>query len=432
MASTSSVPTVDGEAGAKHELVYGAVLDLLTRLPAGAALPSERELSTAHGVSRPTVRRALMLLEREGRIRNEHGRRRVTMASKIDLPLLLTSLSDDMRARGITPGTKLIDVSRLNPRRDEAAHRALGTDRELLRVERLRLADGEPVALEVLYVTADRFDDISASLDLGQSFYTLLHTTYGVELGSAEETIEAVAADAREAALLGIPARTPVLLLSRRTVDSAGSPIEYVRSLYRADRFRLVSHLVPAASAPPVAHPLRTATPEDAGELARVFIAAWRAAYPDVLDPDVLEMWEPAATEAWMRDLVDVPGEATVAAIADDGSISGFTRYGADPDEPGSGQIYSVYVDPRHKRRRIGQTLVRHAVETLGDQGFRDVSLWVFEANGAARGLYASLGFVPDGTGRVEAEFRAPEIRMVRRGDVASTRSETVASARTA
>src|SRR3954468_23048688 len=137
MASTATVAAVDGEAGAKHALVYGAVLDLLTRLPAGASLPSERELSTAHGVSRPTVRRALMLLEGEGRIRNEHGRRRVATASKIALPLQLTSLSDDMRARGITPGAKLIDVSRLTPGADEVAHRALGTDRELLRVERL-------------------------------------------------------------------------------------------------------------------------------------------------------------------------------------------------------------------------------------------------------------------------------------------------------
>ena len=419
--STSSrrretVDSVEVELGAKHELVYGAVLDLLTRLPAGAQVPSERELCLAHRVSRPTVRRALLQLEQEGRIRSHRGRRRVAAAAKIDLPLSLTSLSDDMRAQGIVPGTKLIDVSRLEPGADEVASRALGADREMLRVERLRLADGEPVALEVLFVTADRFDDISASLGLGQSFYALVHTAYGIELGSAEETIEAIRADPREAALLGIPPRTPVLLLSRRTVDKAGSPIEYVRSLYRADRFRLVSHLLPVVALSAVPHPLKAATLADASALARVFIAAWRSSYPDILDPDALEMWEPAATEAWMRELIATPGEATVVTFAADGKISGFTRYGPDPDDPLRGQIYSVYVDPAHKRRGVGATLGRHAVEALAALGFRDVSLWVFEANAPARGLYSSLAFEPNGTGRVEPEFRAPEIMMVRRG----------------
>lgn len=409
--------SVRAERGAKHELVYAAVLDLLARLPAGADVPSERELCTAHGVSRPTVRRALLQLEREGRITGHRGRRRAAAIAKVDLPLSLSSLSDDLRSQGIVPGTKLLHVTRLHPSADETARRALGTDREMMRVERLRLADGDPIALETLFVTADRFDDISADLGLGQSFYALLHHTYGIELGSAEETIEVMAADEHEAALLGIPPRTSVLLLSRRTVDRSGVPIEYVRSLYRANRFRLVAHLVPAGQPSPVTHPLRVARSADAAALARVFIAAWRTAYPDILDPDVLGRWEPAATEAWMRELISTPDEATVVALAPDGAISGFTRYGRDPDDPHRGYISSLYVDPAAKRRGVGATLVRHAIEALAGRGFRAVSLWVFEANAAARGLYTTLGFEPDGTGRIEPEFRAPEIRMVRGGD---------------
>ncbi len=69
----------------------------------------------------------------------------------------------------------------------------------MLRIERLRLADGEPIAIEVLFLNAERFDGISAALGDNVSFYQLLHSDYGVELDSAEETIEAVVAGPREA-----------------------------------------------------------------------------------------------------------------------------------------------------------------------------------------------------------------------------------------
>jgi len=159
---------------------------------------------------------------------------------------------------------------------------------------------------------------------------------------------------------------------------------------------------------------LRPATIADAPAAARVFIDAWRVAYAGVLAPDVLEMWDPAAEEAWIRDRIETPGEVTVVALDGDGSVTGFARYGPDPDAPDRGQIYSVYVAPACGRRGIGSALVRHAVEALAERGLADVSLWAFEANEPARALYASLGFVPDGSRRVEPAFRAPEIRMVR------------------
>src|SRR6187551_754389 len=130
----ADVPRED--PAAKHELVYAAVLNLLTRLPAGGEIPSERQLCEAHGVSRPTVRRALLQLEREGRISSHRGRRRVAATGKVQLPLSLTSLSDDLRALGIVPGTRLLHISRLQPGADETARQALATDRELLRLER--------------------------------------------------------------------------------------------------------------------------------------------------------------------------------------------------------------------------------------------------------------------------------------------------------
>jgi ribosomal protein S18 acetylase RimI-like enzyme len=166
----------------------------------------------------------------------------------------------------------------------------------------------------------------------------------------------------------------------------------------------------------PVVHRLREATLADAAALARVFIDAWESAYPDILQPDVLAMWQPVPTETWMRELIATPTEATVACLAPDGAICGFTRYGPDPDDRARGQVYSVYVDPAYRRRGVGAAMLRHAIEALGALGYRDASIWLFEANAPARGLYASLGFEPDGATRVEPEFRANEIRMVRSG----------------
>jgi ribosomal protein S18 acetylase RimI-like enzyme len=162
------------------------------------------------------------------------------------------------------------------------------------------------------------------------------------------------------------------------------------------------------------AHVLRLATVADAPAVAQVFVDAWRAAYRDVLAPDVLEMWDPAAVEAWTRDRIESPGEATVVALDDDGSVTGFIHYGPDPDAPDRGRIHSVYVAPTCSRRGIGTALIRHALEALAARGFADVSLWVFEGNGPARALYGSLGFALDGRRRVEPQFGAPEIQMVR------------------
>lgn len=405
----------------KHRDIYEALGRQLDRLPAGAPLPPERELCELYRASRPTIRRALERLEADRRIVRQRGRGTFVARPKIDLALELTSLSEDMLAHGVNPGSKLIDVSRLEADAEIARRLGIETGSEVLRVERLRLGDGEPVALEVLFVSTNRFDGISAALGLGKSFYQLLHTDYGVELASAEETIEAVAASPREARLLGVEVGTPVLLLSRRTVDTAGQPTEYVHSIYRADRFRLRSFLVrPATSRASLdgVPNLRLGTVGDVPQMARVFVDAWRGAYQGIVDQEILGALDETEIATWLRALMGSPNQATVVAVSPDGSVVGFSRFGEDPEDPRRGQIYSVYVAPSQARRGIGRALVRHALADLGEHGRRVVTLWVFEANAAALSFYASLGFTPDGARRVEPQYRAQEVRLVR--DVAA------------
>lgn len=410
----------------KSQELYETLARQVSRLPAGAPLATERELCETHGVSRPTVRRALRQLELEQRIFRRQGLGTFVARPKIDLALALTSLSEDMLAHGVVPGAKLIDISRLTADAEIGLQLGVEEGAEVLRVERLRLADGDPVAIEVLFVSAARFDGISAALGLGKSFYRLLHTDYGVELASAQETVEAAAAGPREADLLGIPLAAPVLMLSRRTLDTSGQPVEYVRSVYRADRFRLRTVLARPAdpdAAVERAPVLRLATNADVPQIARVFIAAWRAVYPGIVDARVLDALDEGEIAAWIQGLMRSPNQATVVATSRDDQVVGFVRFGEDPEDARRGQIFSLYVAPEEARHGVGRALLSRALAALAEHGARLVTLWVFEANAAAIAFYRSLGFAPDGARRVEPQYEAPEIRLVRDvGDSAGPR----------
>jgi GntR family transcriptional regulator len=402
-----------------HQL-RAALMELIRASPEGASLPTERELCAAHSVSRATVRAALRELEIEQRIYRRQGKGTFVARAKLEQRLGLTSHTEEMRASGIQPGSKLINVTRMPASIEVSNALALRQGAEVLEIERLRLADGEPIAIEVLYLNAARFDGITAALGENVSFYQLLHSDYGVELGSAEETIEAVVAGPREARLLNCGPNAALLLLSRRTLDTNTRPIEYVRSLYRGDRFRFRQRLerdaVAEAALPGAASSLRfrAAGGGDAAALAGVFLSAWRRAYPGVVDQRVLDGLDDEATRTWFGRLLEAPEPATLVAEDGQGTVVGFARFGADPDEASAGHIYGFYVHPDASRRGVGRALLAHVLDSLAAGGRSTVTLWVFEANERARRFYAASGFLPDGRRRVEPEYGAEEIHLRR------------------
>ncbi|MEO9174677.1 MAG: GNAT family N-acetyltransferase [Gaiellales bacterium] len=403
----------------KYRQLREALIERIRGLPEGAALPTERELCADFGVSRATVRHALQRLEGEQRIYRRQGKGTFVSRVKIEQRLGLTSHTEEMRARGMVPGSKLIDVSRVPASAEVAGALRLGEGTEVLQIERLRLADGDPIAIEVLYLNAERFDGISAALGESGSFYQLLHSDYGVELASAEETIEAVVAGTREAKLLGCGPAAPLLLLSRLSLDTAGRPTEYVRSLYRGDRFRFRRHLERGADgdAPTVpADPsLREAVEADAAALAAVFVSSWQAGYPGIVDDAVIAALDEGEVAGWLLPMAS-GNTRTVLAESADGAVLGWLRYGDDPEDPRNGHVYSLYVRPSAGGRGVGRRLLERGIEACGG---RPVTLWVFEANARARRLYGSAGFSPDGGRRVEQEYGAQEIHLTRPAAVA-------------
>lgn len=408
----------DGGGQPKYRLLYDAVAALIHDLPAGSGMPTERELSERFGVSRGTVRQALDHLEAEQRILRHQGRGTFVAGPKMDHLLELTSHTSYFRARGMEPGSRLIGVTRSPAAADVAAMLGLAEGDEILQIERVRLADDEPLALEVLHLGAKRFDGVASVLGESQSLYELLRARYGVELAWADETIEAASSPEREASLLGIPSGAPVLVLCRQSFDAIGRPVEFVRSFYRADRFRFRTRLQPPAPPSGPALPtdtrLRLATVADAPGLAKVFVSAWRDGYTGIVDQGVLDALDEEDIADWLGTLTASNGPTTWAVESADGEILAFSRHGEDPSDSRRGHIYSLYVAPHARGRGIAKALLDHDLRLLSERALGTVTLWVFEQNQAARSLYASFDFVPDGARRVEPQYGAQEIRLRR------------------
>jgi len=203
-------------------------------------IPSERELSILFGVSRMTIRQALLEMIGEGRLYTRSGKGTYVAERKIEQPLQrLTSFTQDMAARGLRPSSRLLGADLL-PAPIELAHAlAIPPGSELVRIRRMRLADGQHLAIEASHLPHARCPGI-LDLDLEhQSLYTLLHDRYGLDLASAKQTIEATAPTDEERELLEMPRGVPVLRIHRFTSNRDGEVCEFVQSAYRGDRYQL-------------------------------------------------------------------------------------------------------------------------------------------------------------------------------------------------
>lgn len=204
-------------------------------------LPSETELVQLFQVSRMTVRQALVELENEGFIRRRQGQGTFVAEPKLRQGLLrLTSFTEDMEARGMRPGARVLAVEVLSGEEELVRRLKAAPDEQFVRLERVRLANGEPMALETSFLRR-KFCAGLEGIDLtDRSLYATLRERFGLELGWAEQTIEAKLADEYEGEVLGIQVGTPMLLMERTTYLADGlTPIEYVRSSYRGDRYQL-------------------------------------------------------------------------------------------------------------------------------------------------------------------------------------------------
>jgi GntR family transcriptional regulator len=220
-----------------------SVLELIESLEVGSAIPSERQLSVDLEVSRLTVRAALDELVREGYLVRRQGAGTFVAAPKVAKGMDVSSFSEDMRARGLTPASRTLELNVVpaGARLGRLLH--VSPSEPVVAARRLRLADGDPMAIELLHARAALVPGLTAA-DLEQnSFYDLLIDRYGIEIAGGTQTVEPTVTNDDESAALGVPLHSPALLFERITRTSGGEVIEFTSSTYRGDRYRLVTEL---------------------------------------------------------------------------------------------------------------------------------------------------------------------------------------------
>ena len=213
------------------------------RLKPGDQLPPERELSEQFRMSRMTVRQALNQLVNDGLLFRVQGKGTFVARPKITQNLWqLSSFTEDMLSRGMKPGAVVIEQEIIHADHKLAEYFQLEKDMRLIKIRRLRTADGEPIALETTHLPYHAFSGILEK-DLQGSLYELLAREYSIVLVRARQSIEARDARPLEAGLLKIPEKTPVLIIERLSYDNNMHVIEYVNSCYRADKYKFYVEL---------------------------------------------------------------------------------------------------------------------------------------------------------------------------------------------
>lgn len=233
----------------RYYKIYEELHKALTenRYKDGDRFPSESELCRRFKVSRGTVREAMKLLFQQGLVTREQGRGSfVTLKSKIEQDAQhLMGFTELMDRHGKKASAKLLEVRTEKP--PEPIQKILGLDKsgEAVRVRRLRFGDDEPLIIERSYFVRELFESL-LDFDLEQeSIYEVLYRETDLELGAAQQTIEAVLAKPSEGRLLNIKPGSPLLLIKRLIKTEEGALFQYSEDLYRSDKLSFTIQTMP-------------------------------------------------------------------------------------------------------------------------------------------------------------------------------------------
>jgi GntR family transcriptional regulator len=237
--ATAGLPRALSKRGPKGEQLRAILEDLIAGLGPGDPLPSERELADRYDIARMTVRAEITRLATEGVVDRVQGRGTFVAEPRVAQAATLSSFTEDMRARGLRAGSRVLLNGVVAATDDVAGHLGLTPGDPVVRVRRVRSADGEPMAVEEAFLPAGRFGAL-ADADLeDSSLFGVLEREWGVRFPVADQRVVGVEIVGDDANLLSIaPGRAGLLF---RTVlrDAQDEPLCYAWSLFRGDRYEI-------------------------------------------------------------------------------------------------------------------------------------------------------------------------------------------------
>jgi GntR family transcriptional regulator len=209
-------------------------------LLSGDQLPSERELAEQVGISRMTVRQALIHLVRDGDLEVKPGVGTFVAEPKLTYDALhLLGFTEEMMRQGGIATSLVLEQGQGVPPGRVAACLNLSPGDPVIKIVRLRLSGEAPLLLETIYLPAALCPGLEAVDMATTSLYALLEQQYHLSLSRARQTLEATIANDYESTLFEVEPDTPMILLEGVTYDLEDRPVEYFKVVYRGDRVKL-------------------------------------------------------------------------------------------------------------------------------------------------------------------------------------------------
>jgi GntR family transcriptional regulator len=225
--------------GPKGQALRGILENLLAKLPPGAELPSERELAQRYGLARMTVRNEIKRLTAEGLVYQLQGRGTFVAEPRVAQAGAFSSFTEDMVARGLAPGSIVTSTTAMEADGFLAASLELAPGDSVFCLDRVRTADGRPMAIEQAVLPLDRFAGIEEVDFTAASLFEVLDRRFGVSLRAAQQHVVAVKIDADQAPLLGVSENDVGLRFDTVARDGDDVPVYYAVSLFRADLYEI-------------------------------------------------------------------------------------------------------------------------------------------------------------------------------------------------
>jgi GntR family transcriptional regulator len=236
--------------GAQDSPLYSRVETVLAGeiadgdMKAGDQLPTEDSLIERFEVSRITVRRAIQNLVGRGLVEIRRGKGTFVASPKITQELTeLTGFVEDMRGLGRKPTARVISKETVTADTTVAGHLALTKGERVVRIRRVRLADGVPISFDETYLPLEIGNKIITNNLKVEPIFSLLERKYNVPLIEAEYKLEAVAAEAEVAAALRVKQGSPIFRIERTSYSTGNRPVDYEKLYYRGDLVRFVTRL---------------------------------------------------------------------------------------------------------------------------------------------------------------------------------------------